>query len=61
MVKSNAIPMPTKTRRRKVDPKLLEQLDDLDRRAAETDRRIEETLAQARALRRKLRAILESR
>ena len=57
MVKSNAIDMPTRSRRRKVDPRLLERLEELDRRIRESDRRIEETLAKAQEVRKKLRAI----
>jgi hypothetical protein len=55
MVKSNVSSMP-KRRKIQVDPELLKQLADLERRMRETDREIEVTLAKAHELQQRLRA-----
>ena len=59
MVKSVAGAMSTKSRLSKVDRELMKkELEDLDRRARETDRRIAVTLDKARQTREMLRAIM---
>jgi len=59
VVKSVTGSMPAKKRRPKVDPEILRELEDLDRRMRETDRQVAETLEKARRAREKLRAIIE--
>lgn len=58
MVKSTSSAMSSKQRRSKEDRELLKQLEDLDRRARETDIQVAETLEKARRAREKLRAII---
>lgn len=60
MVKSNVSPMP-KRRKIQVDPELLKQLADLERRMRQTDREIEIAMARADEAQRKLRAIYQRR
>ena len=50
-----------KRRKIQVDPEFLKEVEDLDRRMRETDRRIEETLKMAAEARRRLRLIYERR
>ena len=54
MVKSEARPMP-KRRKVLVDPELLKALEDLERRARESDRRTAEVVARAEQLLARLR------
>jgi len=60
MVKSNVQPMP-KRRKILVDPELLKELEDLERRSQETSRKTAEILAQAEQVRRRLREIYAGR
>ncbi|MGH2785547.1 MAG: hypothetical protein ACRDJ1_09810 [Actinomycetota bacterium] len=50
--------MAAKTRKTKVDPEILKELEDLDRRMRETDRRVAVTLEKARLAQEKLRALI---
>ena len=62
MVKSSVGSMP---KRRKIvielDPELIKEFEDLQRRMKETDRRIEATLEKAHEAQRRLRAIYQRR
>ena len=60
MVKSNPSAMP-KRRKIQVDPELLRELEDLERRMRETDREIAVTLERAHQLQKRLRATYERR
>jgi len=60
MVKSNVSTMP-KRRKIQVDPELLRQLADLERRMRETDREIEAALHRANEVQRRLRARYQRR
>ncbi|MGH2728209.1 MAG: hypothetical protein ACRDKS_14670 [Actinomycetota bacterium] len=54
MVESNPSPMP-KRRKILVDPELLKELEDLERRSRETDRRTAEVLARVDRIQQQLR------
>ena len=56
MVKSNPSAMP-KRRKIQVDPEFLKELEDLDRRILETDRKIEADFAEADEVVRMLREV----
>jgi hypothetical protein len=56
MVKSNTTAMP-KRRKIQVDPELLKELEDLERRMRQTDREIEAVIARAHEVQQKLRAM----
>lgn len=60
MVKSNVSAMP-KRRKIQVDPELLKQIADLERRMRQTDREIEIAIARAEEAQRRLRAIYQRR
>ena len=60
MVKSNVSAMP-KRRKVQVDPELLKQLADLERRMRETDRHIEAALHRANEVQKRLRTRYQSR
>lgn len=61
MVKSNASAMPAKRRKVQVDPELLKELENLERRMRQTDREIERVLRKADEAQRQLRAIYQRR
>lgn len=60
MVKSTASAMP-KRRKIQVDPELLKEIADLERRMRETDREIERTIQRGHEVQAKLRAIYRRR
>lgn len=60
MVKSNLSAMP-KRRKVEVDPQLLKEFEDLQRRMRETDREIDAALEMAHEVQRKLRKIIADR